>query len=115
MVPILASMLFGLGCAYLLAPQQSEAIPVTPIPETLREHLWQRMYFVVLIAIERHCFYFLLKRKSKRIIKGLIVVALDDSVVCCCRWFICLRFYRYFPSIDYLCVDCIIHRYNCAL
>jgi presenilin-like A22 family membrane protease len=77
LVPILASLLFGLVCAYLLMPQQSEAIPVTPIPEsTPGAPLGNALYFVVLVAISATMFYFLLKRKSKNIIKGLIVVAL---------------------------------------
>jgi presenilin-like A22 family membrane protease len=80
LVPILASLLFGLGCAYLIAPQQSEAIPVTPIPETTPGAPYgNALYFVVLIAISAAVFYFLLKRKSKNIIKGLIVVALTTA------------------------------------
>ncbi len=80
LLPILASMLFGLGCAYLLVPQQSEAIPVTPIPEsTPGAPFGNALYFVVLIAISATVFYFLLKRKSKNIIKGLIVVALTTA------------------------------------
>ena len=80
LVPILASLLFGLGCAYLIAPQQSEAIPVTPIPETTPGAPYgNALYFVVLIAISATIFYFLLKRKSKNIIKGLIVVALTAA------------------------------------
>jgi presenilin-like A22 family membrane protease len=80
LVPILASMLFGLACAYLIAPQQSEAIPVIPIPETTPgAPFGNALYFVVLIAISATMFYFLLKRKSKNIIKGLIVVALTAA------------------------------------
>ena len=80
LLPILASMLFGLGCAYLLIPQQSEAIPVTPIPESIPGAAFGNgLYFVVLIAISATIFYFLLKRKSKNIIKGLIVVALTTA------------------------------------
>jgi presenilin-like A22 family membrane protease len=80
LVPILASMLFGLACAYLIAPQQSEAIPVTPIPETTPgAPFGNAIYFVVLIAISATMFYFLLKRKSKNIIKGLIIVALTAA------------------------------------
>ena len=80
LVPILASMLFGLLCAYLLVPQQSEAIPVTPIPETTPgAPFGNALYFVVLIAISATMFYFLIKRKSKNIIKGLIVVALTTA------------------------------------
>jgi presenilin-like A22 family membrane protease len=80
LVPILASMLFGLGCAYLLVPHQSEIIPVTPIPETTPgAPFGNGLYFVVLIAISATIFYFLIKRRSKNIIKGLIVFALTTA------------------------------------
>jgi presenilin-like A22 family membrane protease len=80
LVPILASMLFGLGCAYLLVPQQSEVIPVTPIPETTPgAPIGNGLYFVVLISISATLFYFLIKRRSKNIIKGLIVFALTTA------------------------------------
>ena len=80
LVPILASMLFGLGCAYLLVPHQSEVIPVTPIPETTPgAPIGNGLYFVVLIAISATLFYFLIKRRSKNIIKGLIVFALTTA------------------------------------
>lgn len=80
LMPILASMLFGLACAYLLLPQQSSAIPVTPIPEdTPGAPLGNAFYFVILIAISATIFYLLLKRRSKRIIKGLIMVAMSAA------------------------------------
>jgi presenilin-like A22 family membrane protease len=82
LVPILASLIFGLGCAYLLAPQQSEAIPVTPIPEsTPGAPIGNALYFVVLIAVAATVFYLLIKRRNKRIIKGLIVVALTTAAM----------------------------------
>jgi presenilin-like A22 family membrane protease len=80
LIPILASLLFGLGCAYLLAPQHSETIPVTPIPETTPgAPFGNALYFVILIAISATLFYFLIKRKNKNVIKGLIVVALTTA------------------------------------
>ena len=80
LLPIFASMLFGLGCAYLLIPQQSEIIPITPIPEsTPGAPFGNALYFVVLIAIAATMFYFLIKRKNKNIIKALIVVALTTA------------------------------------
>jgi presenilin-like A22 family membrane protease len=80
LLPILASMLFGLGCAYLLIPQQGEVIPVTPIPEsTPGAPFGNALYFVVLIAIAATMFYFLIKRRNKKIIKALIVVALTTA------------------------------------
>jgi presenilin-like A22 family membrane protease len=81
LLPILASMLFGLVCAYVLALQPEEIIPpVTPVPETTPgAPLGNALYFVVLLALAATLFYFLLKRKSKRVIKALIVVALTTA------------------------------------
>ncbi len=102
LVPILASMLFGLGCAYLIAPQQSEAIPVTPIPETTPGAPYgNALYFVVLIAISATVFYFLLKRKSKNIIKGLIVVALTTASLLLSLVYLS-AILAFFPTIDNL-------------
>jgi presenilin-like A22 family membrane protease len=83
LVPILASIVFGLGCAYLLSPSpQSTAIPVTPIPNnTPSAPVDNALYFVVLVAISATIFYLLLKRRSKRIIKGLIVVAMTTAAL----------------------------------
>ncbi len=83
LVPILASIVFGLGCAYLLSPQpQSTAIPVTPIPEnTPSAPFGNALYFVVLVTISATVFYLLIKRRSKRIIKGLIVVAMTTAAL----------------------------------
>ena len=80
LVPILASLVFGLGCAYLLVPSRSQAIPVTPIPETTPgAPLGNALYFVILIAISATVFYLLIKRRSKKIIKGLIIFALTTA------------------------------------
>ncbi len=104
LVPILASMLFGLACAYLIAPQQSEAIPVTPIPETTPgAPFGNAIYFVVLIAISATMFYFLLKRKSKNIIKGLIIVALTAASLLLSVVYLS-AILAFFPIIDNLWV-----------
>ncbi len=81
LLPILASLVFGLGCAYLLKPQpQSTAPPITPISgNSASAPFGNALYFVVLIAISATIFYLLLKRRSKNIIKGLIVVAMSAA------------------------------------
>lgn len=82
LVPILASLLFGLVCAYVLMPQQAQVIPVTPIPEdTPGAPIGNAVYFVILIAVSATMFYILLKRKSKRIIKALIVLAMTTAAL----------------------------------
>jgi presenilin-like A22 family membrane protease len=81
LLPVLASIIFGLACAYLLIPQpQSSAPPVTPISgNSPSAPVGNAIYFVVLVAISATLFYVLLKRRSKRIIKGLIVVAMTAA------------------------------------
>ncbi len=78
LTPILASLIFGLILAYVLAPQPAESFPSpAPIPETTPgAPIGNALYFVVLIGISATLFYILLKRRSKRIIKALIIVAM---------------------------------------
>ena len=77
LIPIIASIVFGLGCAYLLVPSQTTSYPVTPLPNnTSTGPYGNALYFVVLVAAAATVFYFLLKHRSMRIIKGLIVVAM---------------------------------------
>ena len=81
LLPILASLIFGLGCAYLIAPHQTELIPQsTPISsDTPGAPVFNGLYFVILVAISASIFYILLKRKSKGIIKALIIVAMTTA------------------------------------
>jgi len=103
LVPILASMLFGLACAYILLPHQSSAIPVTPIPEdTPGAPLGNAIYFVILIAISATVFYILLQRRSKRIIKGLIVMAMSAASLLLSLVYLSALF-AYFPNIGISC------------
>jgi presenilin-like A22 family membrane protease len=82
LLPILASMLFGLACSLVLLPRSTPVVPVTPIPQDTPGADWgNALYFVGLIAISATMFYILLKRKSKRLIKGLIVLALSTAAM----------------------------------
>jgi presenilin-like A22 family membrane protease len=104
LLPILASILFGLGCAYLLVPQSSESIPVTPIPDNTPAGPWgNALYFVVLVAVSATVFYFLLKRKSKKIIKALIVVAMTTASLLLSLVYLS-ALSTFYPSIDVLVI-----------
>ena len=107
LVPILASLVFGLGCAYWLMPQpQSSAPPVTPIPSSApAAPVGNALYFVVIVAISAALFYFLIKRRSKRIIRGLIVVAMTAAALLLSLVYlnaILNSISAYFPSLDTL-------------
>jgi presenilin-like A22 family membrane protease len=79
LVPILASML-SFRLRLLLKPQQTQVIPVTPFPDdTASGPFGNAIYFVILVAISATVFYFLLKRKNVKIVKGLIFLAMTTA------------------------------------
>ena len=103
--PILASLVFGLGCAYLLMPPaiRSTAVPVTPIPNsTPGAPVGNALYFVVIVAISAAVFYLLIKRRSKNIIKGLIVVAMTAASLLLSVVYFNAILSTYFPNLDIL-------------
>jgi presenilin-like A22 family membrane protease len=104
LVPILVSLIFGLGCAYLLLPQQSEVIPVAPFPEnTPSGPFGNAFYFVILLAVAATVFYILIKRRSKRIIKGIITVAMTTASLLLSMIYFSAVF-AYFPSWSILVI-----------
>jgi presenilin-like A22 family membrane protease len=104
LIPILASLLFGLGCAYLLVPSQVQPIPVMPLPDDTAAGPWgNALYFVMLIAISATVFYILLKRRSKRIIMALIFIALTMASLLLSLVYLSAIF-MYFPSLAVLLI-----------
>jgi presenilin-like A22 family membrane protease len=102
LVPVLASLLFGLGCAYLLLPQSVELVDVTPFPDdTTAGPLSNAIYFVILLAISATVFYILLKRKSRRLITGLIALAMTAASMLLSLIYLSAIF-AYVPSLDVL-------------
>jgi len=79
LVPILASLMVGLGCAYLLLTRSVPIYPVTPFPDTPSGSLSNAIYFVVIIAISATIFYLLLKWKSRKMIAFLTGFALTAA------------------------------------
>lgn len=108
LMPILASMLFGLACAFLLIPQQSTTIPVMPIPEeTPGAPVGNALYFVVLVAIAATVFYLLIKRGSKRIIKTLIIISMTTASLLL-SWFYLDAIFSYLPQFNFLILPLMI-------
>jgi presenilin-like A22 family membrane protease len=104
LAPILASLIFGLGCAYLLSPQEPASIPVTPIPEsTPGAPIGNALYFVILVSISAFIFYILLKRRSRKIIKALIIVAMTTAALLLSLVYFSALF-SYFPAFDILLI-----------
>ncbi len=101
--PILASLLFGFFCAFILSlKRETEVVipPVTPIPEgTTGAPIGNALYFVVLLAVAATIFYLLLKRRSKRIIKALIVVAITTAALLLSFFYLYSLFLYFAPDL----------------
>ncbi len=80
LVPVLASLLFGLGCASLLLARPVPPITVTPFPEESASGVFgNAAYFVILVAVSATIFYVLLRRKNRKLITLLIAFALTTA------------------------------------
>ncbi len=80
LVPVLVSMLFGLGCAYLLLTPPVPSVPVLPFPgDTTSSSFGNALYFVLIVAVGATVLYLLLKFKSRKLITFLTVFALTAA------------------------------------
>ena len=80
LIPVLVSLLFGSGCAYLLLKPEVPDIPVTPFPgESASGSFGNALYFVVIVAVGATVLYVLLKWKSRKLITFLTAFALTAA------------------------------------
>ncbi len=80
LIPIIASLLFGLACAFLLWSSQIQTVTIIPFSESSTAGPFSNaIYFLIIVALGGALFYILIKRKSKRIIKILITLALTTA------------------------------------
>ena len=102
LVPVLASLLFGLVCAYLLLSQPVSLVQVAPFSENnASAPFGNAFYFVIIVALSATVFYILLKRKSRRLITGLIALALTAASLLLSLVYLSALF-AYAPSLDFL-------------
>jgi len=102
LVPILASLLFGLGCAYLLRAQPVPPVSVTPFPEDTASGLFgNALYFVILIAVSATVFYILLKRKNRKLVTLIIAFALTTASLLLSVIYLSVIF-AFVPSLEFL-------------
>jgi presenilin-like A22 family membrane protease len=104
LIPVLASLLFGLACAYLLIVQPLPPVEVTPFSEnTPSAPLGNAFYFVILIGLSATIFYVLLKKKSNKIIFALIAVALTTASLLLSLVYVSAIF-AYAPDLNFLVI-----------
>jgi len=80
LTPILASLLFGQLCAFLLSESPIEIYSVTPFSEDAAGSLGNAFYFVILVSVGASLLFFLMKRKSLRLIMLVTGFALSTAV-----------------------------------
>ncbi|MEM3577938.1 MAG: presenilin family intramembrane aspartyl protease [Candidatus Bathyarchaeia archaeon] len=78
LVPVLASLIFGVFCAFLLLTSPLEIYAVTPFEEGVGS-VGNAIYFVVLVGVGAGLIYVLVKRKNQRLINGIIGFALTTA------------------------------------
>lgn len=79
LTPILASLLFGMLCAYLISTSSITLYRTTILPEDNIGPLLNAGYFVVLVAVGASLLYLLLKRRSHKLIRLITGFALTTA------------------------------------
>lgn len=80
LTPILASLLFGVLCAFLLLTSSIETYVITPFSEDIFGSMGNASYFVILVGVGASLLYFLLKRRSHKLITLITGFALTTAV-----------------------------------
>ncbi len=80
LIPISVSLLVGVLCTFLITTSSMEFYDITPLPENLFGSLGNAFYFVVLVGFGASLLYFLLKRRSHKLITFITGFALTTAV-----------------------------------
>lgn len=80
LTPILASLAFGVLCAFLILTSPMEIYGITPFPEGALGSLGNAFYFVILVGVGASVLYLLLKKKSRKLITLITGFALTAAV-----------------------------------
>ena len=78
LTPVLASLLFGSFCAFLLWTSQVEFYSITPFSEGVGS-LGNALYFVVLVGVGASILYLLLKKRNMKVISLVTGFALTTA------------------------------------
>jgi presenilin-like A22 family membrane protease len=81
LTPILASLIFGVSCAFLILTSPTEIYTVTPFPENTAGSLGNAFYFVILVGAGASLLYLLLKWRSHRLINAITGFALTIAIL----------------------------------
>lgn len=80
LLPVLASLGFGILCAYVVLTSNISLYPVTPFPEGVGSFV-NALYFVLLAGVGATLLYLLVKRKKLRIISVITGFAITAAIL----------------------------------
>ena len=80
LAPILASLIVGVFCTFLILTSSMQIFTVTPFPENAVGSLGNAFYFVILVGIGAALFYLLLKWRSHRLINAITGLAITLAI-----------------------------------
>ncbi|NWG10506.1 hypothetical protein HXY33_01955 [Candidatus Bathyarchaeota archaeon] len=80
LAPILASLLVGMFCAFLILNSAIELYEVTPFPEGVAGSFGNAFYFVILVGVGASLIYLLLKWKGRKLINWITGFVLTIAV-----------------------------------
>jgi len=80
LAPILASLLVGMLCAFLILNSAIKLYEVTPFPEGLAGSFGNAFYFVILVGVGASLIYLLLKWKGRKLINLITSFVLTIAV-----------------------------------
>lgn len=79
LTPVLASIIVGVFCAYLLGVSPIELYSVTPFSEDPAGSFGNALYFVVLVGVGASILFFLLRRRREKLIIMIIGFSLATA------------------------------------
>jgi presenilin-like A22 family membrane protease len=80
LMPVLASLIFGVSCSFLILTSSTEIYRVTPFPENVAGSLGNAFYFVILVGVGATLLYLLLKWRSHRLINAITGFAVTIAI-----------------------------------
>ncbi len=102
-IPILASLLFGMGCAFLILTSAMKIYSITPFPESTIGSFGNAFYFVILVGMGASLLYMLLKMKRNKMIKMITGFVLTIAVFMLSMIYLFAAFSRFaIPNVEAL-------------
>lgn len=104
LAPVLASLLFGVFCAFLISTSSMETYKITPFQEDVFfGSFGNALYFVILVSVGASLLYLLIKRGNRKLINLITGFALTMAIFMLCVVYLLAALSRItFPYLEVL-------------